>query len=102
MTEESTLLKAFWDQGIDALLSGDGSLAQDIWMSAMLECQVDEVDNRTKELVTVLETTAIKLLQAGNHLAVKRCYDVALGVDTIFQNFTVKPKYLISMFLSLH
>lgn len=90
MAEELAPFRTFWYQGIDALLRGDDALAQDIWMSAMLECQVEEVEERTGELVAVLEGTVIELLQGGNHGAAKRCYEMALEVDGAFENSTLE------------
>jgi hypothetical protein len=83
-------LTAYWYQGVDALLKGNEALAQDIWMSAMLECRVDEVEERTIELVTVLENTAIELLQAGNWTGARKCYEMALESDQTFENVTLK------------
>jgi hypothetical protein len=83
-------LKTYWYQGVDALLKGDEALAQDIWMSAMLECRVDEVKDRTAELVAVLENTAIELLQAGNWNGSKKCYEIALEANQSFENLTLK------------
>jgi hypothetical protein len=90
MTEELTPLGAFWYQGIDALLRGDETLAQDIWMSATLECRVDDVQERTAELVAVLENTVIELLQAGNWAGARKCYEMALEADQSFENVTLK------------
>ncbi|WLT37048.1 hypothetical protein NON20_13490 [Synechocystis sp. B12] len=87
-------LKTYWYQGVDALLKGDEALAQDIWMSAMLECRVDEVKDRTAELVAVLENTAIELLQAGNWNGSKKCYEMALEADQSFENVTLKKFFL--------
>ena len=83
-------LRDYWYQGVDALLKGDEALAQDIWMSAMLECRVDEVEERTTELVAVLENTAIELLQAGNWTGARKCYEMALEADQSFENLTLK------------
>lgn len=83
-------LTAYWYQGVDALLKGNEGLAQDIWMSAMLECRMDEVEERTTELVTVLENTAIELLQAGNWTGARKCYEIALEADQTFENITLK------------
>ncbi|UAJ73052.1 class I SAM-dependent methyltransferase [Synechocystis sp. PCC 7339] len=83
-------LRAYWYQGVDALLKGDEALAQDIFMSAMLECQVDEVQERTAELVAVLENTAIELLQASNWAGARKCYEMALEADQSFENLTLK------------
>jgi hypothetical protein len=83
-------LRFYWYQGVDALLKGDEDLAQDIWMSAMLECRVDEVEEQTTELVAVLENTAIELLQAGNWTEARKCYEMALEADQTFENVTLK------------
>ncbi|MBE9176006.1 class I SAM-dependent methyltransferase [Synechocystis salina LEGE 06155] len=90
MTDELTPLRAFWCQGVDALLRGDETLAQDIWMSALLECQVGEVENRTSDLVAILETTAIELLQAGNWTGARKCHEMALEADQSFENMTLE------------
>jgi len=89
MSERLMPLRAFWYQGVDALLRGDDALAQDLWMSAMLECQVEEVEERTEELVVVLEETAIALLQVGSCGGAKKCYEMAQEVDETFENSTL-------------
>ncbi|MBE9195054.1 class I SAM-dependent methyltransferase [Synechocystis sp. LEGE 06083] len=83
-------LRFYWYQGVDALLKGDEALAQDIWMSAMLECRVDDVQERTAELVEVLEDTAIESLQAGNWAGARKCYEMALEIDQSFENLILK------------
>ena len=90
MAEGLSPLTAFWYQGVDALLGGgDDALAQEIWMTEMLECQVDEVTERTGELVRVLEGTVVELLQAGNLGGVKRYYETIFEVDGTFENPTL-------------
>jgi hypothetical protein len=66
MAEGCSRFTAFWYQGVDVLLKGDAALAQEIWMAAMLDCQVDEVEEQTNVLVKILEATAIALLQSCN------------------------------------
>jgi hypothetical protein len=90
MTKELISLQPFWYQGLDALLNGDEALAQSIWMSVILESQIDEVDAQTRELSKILENTVIKLLQAGNYGGAKRCYEMALEIDETFENTTLE------------
>jgi predicted O-methyltransferase YrrM len=89
MAEGLSPLTAFWYQGIEALLQGDEALAQELWMPAMLECRVDEVAERTGELVAVLEGSVVELLQAGNLGGAKKCYEMIFEVDETFENATL-------------
>ena len=90
MTILLSSMASFWYQGIDALLRGDEALAQEIWTATMLDCQVEQVDIQTTELLKLLEKTTIELLQAGNYSAAKKCYKMALEVDETFDNSTLK------------
>lgn len=89
MTEGSNSTTSCWYQGLDALLQGDEALAQDIWMSAMLDSPVDDVDDRTEELLKLLENTAIELLHVKEYNKAKQCYDMALDINPDFTNQTL-------------
>lgn len=79
-----------WHLGIDALLRGDEVEASNIWMSVMLDSTTDELEDLTNQLVSTLESSAIKFLQAGSYEAAKQCYKTALEVDEKFNNSVLK------------
>ena len=83
---ESEKIKNYWHSGLNLLLQGDESAAQDIWVSALLQGNLEEVERWTKELVHLLEVNAIEQLQFGNSLIAKKCYLVAREIDSTYQN----------------
>lgn len=76
----------YWHSGINLLLQGDESAAQDIWISALLGGTVEEVESWTKELVQLLEVNSIEQLQFGNYTIAKKCYLVAREIDSNYKN----------------
>ena len=77
-------------KGLSCLLAGDAQAAQAIWMDLLLESTIEEAEKITKQLVKILEDTAIKLLQAGNNFGAKKCYQAAMEIDEDFQNSTLE------------
>ncbi|MGA0201014.1 MAG: hypothetical protein ACO3NK_18195 [Prochlorotrichaceae cyanobacterium] len=64
MTDDfNKTIASHWYQGLNILLRGDEELAQEIWMSTILDSPVDQVAIQIKELTQILERTTIELLQ---------------------------------------
>lgn len=89
MTEDFNTIASQINLGLNALLRGDEDLAQEIWMSVILNSPVDQVDSRLKELIKRLEQITIELLQGKNYIAAKKCYEMALEIDSEFDNPTL-------------
>lgn len=77
-------------KGLSFLLAGDDEAGQAIWIDLLLESTIDEAEKYTKQLVKILEDTAIELLQAGNNFGAKKCYQAALEIDKDFHNSTLE------------
>jgi len=76
-----TLMSNYWYLGLAQLLAGEASEAQAVWLCAITQGTPEEIEQWLEELITVLATTAISLLQKRNLPLATEVYWQILELD---------------------
>ncbi|NER22239.1 MAG: tetratricopeptide repeat protein [Symploca sp. SIO1C2] len=76
-----TLMSNYWYLGLAQLLAGEASEAQAVWLCAITQGTPEEIEQWLEELITVLTTTAIRLLQKRNLPVATEVYWQILELD---------------------
>jgi len=71
---DPSVMSNYWKLGLALLLQGRDEEAQACWLSAILEGNQAEIEERTKELIHILETEGIKRLETGKYKQAKIIY----------------------------
>jgi len=98
IANEPDVIYHCWHLGLAYLLQGYEEEAQVVWMSAMVEDTPEEIEERTRELVQILEAEAQR--QAGID-KLKNCWLIRHHIREISPTFINNLLYLIQLSIDL-